>query len=174
LLTLRDPRGTQFTWLLHTAAGNRVELGRDVVTLVGGRLGHRCRVQIVTPWPGRWQSEGWFDHPRLRYDWFRSSLQALVVLIPYRGDDPPPEVLPSTGPGGIGLRVTRGETEDLILSAEPDASISFDGVETDAEYALVRRTKGRPARWIAAGGRTLRVGGRAFLDEAEKVPFRAG
>jgi hypothetical protein len=171
LLTLREPRNTQFTWLLHTHADNQIELARDAVTLTGGRAGHRCRVQIVTPWPGRWGVETFLDHPRLRYDWFRPSLQALVVLVPFRKDEAPPEVTPFVGAEGIGLRVARGGGVDVVLSAAPGQTVAFEGVATDAAFAVVRRAGGG-AKWLAAGGRRLSVDGAEVVDSAEVAGLR--
>ncbi|OGG46827.1 MAG: hypothetical protein A3F84_03540 [Candidatus Handelsmanbacteria bacterium RIFCSPLOWO2_12_FULL_64_10] len=173
LLTLREPRTTQFTWLLHTAAGNRVELTRDAATVIGGRAGHRCLVQIVTPWPGRWQVETFFDHPRLRYDWFRASLQALVVLAPYRKGEAPPEVTPSVGEEGVGLKVVRRGCVDVVLSAAAGQTAAFEGVTTDAELAVVRRREGG-AQWMAAGGRRLAVDGEEVVALREAVGLRTG
>jgi len=173
LLTLREPRTTQFAWLLHTAAGNRVELTRDAATVVGGRAGHCCLVQIATPWPGRWQVETFFDHPRLRYDWFRASLQALVALVPYRKDEAPPEVTPLVSAEGVGLRVAQGGGVDVVLSAGAGQMASFEGVTTDAEFAVVRRREGG-AQWMAAGGRRLAVDGEEVLASREVVGLRMG
>lgn len=172
LLTLREPRTTQFTWLLHTDAGNRVELTRDAATLIGGRAGHCCLVQIVTPWPGRWLAETFFDHPRLRYDWFRASLQALVVLAPYRKDEAPPEVTSFVSAEGIGLKMARKGCVDVVLSAA-GGTASFEGVTTDAEFAVVRRAEGGP-RWTAAGGRRLAVEGAEVVASGEAMELRMG
>ncbi|MSS71401.1 MAG: hypothetical protein EXS64_07915 [Candidatus Latescibacteria bacterium] len=166
LLTLREPRTTQFTWLLHTDAGNQVELTRDAVTLVGGRAGHRCLVQIVTPWPGRWGVETFSDHPRLRYDWFRPSLQALVLLAPFRKDEAPPRVTPFVSAEGIGLRVARGGCVDVVLSAAAGQTVEFEGVTTDAAFTVVRRVGGRP-KWLATGGQKLAVDGEEIGVSAE-------
>jgi hypothetical protein len=173
VMTLREPRATQFTWLLHTAAGNRVELARDAATLVGGRAGHCCLVQIVAPWPGRWQVETFFDHPRLRYDWFRASLQALVALVPYRKGEAPPEVTPFVGAEGVGLRVAQRGDVDVVLSAATGQTASFEGVTTDAEFALVRRRE-RGAQWMVAGGRRLAVDGEEVVASREEVGLRTG
>ena len=172
LLTLKEPRTTQFTWLLHTAAENRVEMTRDAVTLIGGRMGHRCLVQIVTPWPGRWAIETFLDHPRLRYDWFRNALQALVVLIPYRHTEAPPEVTPFVSAEGIGLKVVRDGRMDVLLSAEAGQTVAWEGAVTDAAFVVVRREAGEKPRWIAAEGRGLEVEGDKVFSGSEGAVLR--
>ena len=143
------------SWLLHTHADNEVQLTRDRFTIVGGRRGNRCAVQIVTPWPGRWREETFFDHPRLRYDWFWNQLLCLVALIPYRSGEKPPEISIQGTAEGCGLSIVLGDTRYIALSAAPNQVLRFDGVETDAEFALVGKRENRSEQYLLAAGSRL-------------------
>lgn len=152
------------SWLLHTDAGNHVELARDTVTLTGGRCGNHCRVDLATTWPGRWRSETFLEHPRLRYDWFRGALLCVATLIPYRAGEPPP-VVERTGDGnGCGVVVDIGGHRVTIAAAEAGRNLRVGDVETDGEMAVVEHRAGGVGAHLLAGGGSLRVDGVTLVD----------
>jgi len=153
------PGWPMLSWLLHTDAGNKLELSRDRVTIIGGRHGNRCDVQIITPGPGRWKQETFFDHPRLRYDWFWRPLFCIVALVPYRDEETAPEIATTGSIDGCGLTIRRGDVTDTFLAAAPECSVTFNETETDAEFAHVR-TKGGAVEThrLAAGSRLVVCG----------------
>ena len=168
------------SWLLHTHADNDLQLERDCFTITGGRRGNHCLVQIVTPWPGRWRRETFFDHPRLRYDWFYNPLLCLVALVPYGSQEPPPQIDTQGNAEGCALTLTLGDTRYTLLSAAPDQTVRYDGVETDAEFALVAR-HGNVGRHEGVGRRRdqdeeylLAAGSRLTITDnslvAEEIP----
>ena len=161
------------SWLLHTQAGNRAELDRDRFTIIGSRRENRCLVQMVTPWPGRWQEETFFDHPRLRYDWFWNRLLCLVALVPYRAGEEPPEIEIQGTSAGCALSATIGGRRYTIISAAPNGTVSFDGVETDAEFALVRRREEQIEGHILAAGTRLSADEQTLVEEDGSVEFTA-
>jgi hypothetical protein len=163
------------SWLLHTAAGNSIELQRDRFTLVGGKRGNRCDVHMVTPWPGRWRQEEFLDHPRLRYDWFWNCLHCLVVLVPYGKEEEPPAVVAEGTAAGCALTLTLRDRSYTVLSAAGDEAFSFDGMSTDADLAVVQRGDAAPWRHLLCGGTQLSVSGQgqALVNAPEGVEYVA-
>jgi len=159
------------SWLLHTCTGNRVHLERDLLTIVGESQDNCCRVRIVTPWPGRWKEETYFDHPRLRYDWFWEPLLCLVALVPYRRGETPPEIAFQGAAQGCALSIPIGDATCTVLSAAPDQEIQFADVQTDAEFALVWTRGDQVERYILAGGTRLEAGGKTLVRESATVDF---
>ena len=162
------------SWLLHTSADNTLQLERDRFTILGGRRGNNCLVQMVAPWPGRWKQEPFFDHPRLRYDWFWNRLQCLVALVPYRRGEHPPEVEVRGRAEGCGLALVIGDVRYTVLSAAPDQVLGFDQVETNAEFALVQQRHRQTEHYLLAGGTRLKVAGNSLIEERTPVDFVAG
>lgn len=165
------PAATQLSWLLHTDGLNSVALERDRLTIIGGREGNRCEVRMVTPWPGRWREERYLDHPRLRYDWFHRTLVCLVALAPHRaGEDPP--VMEAEGSGdGCGLMIRVGKAAYTILTSLPEQTVSFGGLETDAEFAAVRRGDGGDTYHLLAAGARLQHEGREIVGSGEPLDY---
>lgn len=162
----KDEGAAEYSWQLHTHPGNRIEIAGGAVTLVGGRKGHRCRVEIVTPREGLWQRDTYFDHPRLRYAWSGEAGVSLVVLAPYREGASAPSVRRHASVEGCALRLTRGGRVDTVLSAAPGSKVKYEGLETDAEFALVSLREGKPplvrvlgGTYVTKDGRPLEVGG---------------
>lgn len=166
---MSEPR-PMLSWLLHTHADNKVQLTRDRFTIVGGRRGNCCQVQIVTPWPGRWREETFFDHPRLRYDWFWNQLLCLVALVPYRSGEKPPEIAVQGTAEGCGLALVLGDTRYTLLSAAPDQVLCFDGVETDAEFALLGRRGDRCEKYLLSAGSRLATGDGSLEEGGRATP----
>ena len=157
------------SWLLHTAAGNRLECGRDRASIVGARHENRCDVQIATPWPGRWREETFLDHPRLRYDWFWSPLFCIVALVPYHKNAPPPEIEASGSAAGCAIRIRQGDVADTVLTAGPDSTFAFHGIRTDAEFAHVRTAGDEIDAGLVAAGSLLDVRGNLVVSESRSV-----
>ena len=159
------------SWLLHTARDNGIELGRDRFTIVGGKRGNRCDVQIATPWPGRWKEEIFHDHPRLRYDWFWSPLFCVVALVPYRAGAAPPEIDAVGDASGCAVRIRGDVVADTVITAAPDSAFAFEGIETDAEFAHVRISDdGVDACRVASGSRLV-VQGDVVVSESQAVGY---
>ncbi|MBB31418.1 MAG: hypothetical protein CME25_21230 [Gemmatimonadetes bacterium] len=149
------------SWLLHTHQENALELERDKLTIRGRRVGNRCDVHIITPWPGRWKAEPFFDHPRIRYDWFFGSLFCIVAILPYRESEKPPEVSTEGNDDGCGLTISQNGFSDTILTAAQGKSIEFQDFKTDAEFAHVRIEEGRVrTHRLVAGTERTRSGKR--------------
>ena len=159
------------SWLLHTRAGNRVQLERDHLTIFGDHQGNCCHVHMVTPWPGRWKEETFFDHPRLRYDWFWEPLLCLVALIPRRQGESSPEIRTWGEAEGCALYLSIGDTLCTVLCAAPDQVIRFNGIETDAEFVLVRTRGDQVEDYILTAGTRLAVQGEIFVQEPAPVEF---
>lgn len=170
-LTFEPMQRPMLSWLLHTHADNRIELGRDRFTLIGGRKGNRCDVQIVTPWPGRWRAETFFDHPRLRYDWFYNPLLCLVVVAPYDRDAAPPEISTGGTADGCGLSIRIGDCLYTALSAAPECTLVFNGIETDAEFALVRTRGDKIDTCLLTAGTRLSAQDRSLVAQSAPVDF---
>ena len=145
------------SWLLHTHPENQVERQRTRFTLIGAKQGNRCDVQIVTPWPGRWKEETFFDHPRLRYDWFWDPLFCIVALVPYRAGEPAPEIVTQGSADGCALAIHWGNTTDTILTAGPEKTVEFQNIRTSAEFAHVRTRKNTVLTHRISGGNDLTV-----------------
>ena len=160
---LSEPR-PMLSWLLHTDAGNEVELVRDTATITGGRRGNRCRVDFATTWPGRWRLETFFGHPRLRYDWFQSSLLCVATLIPYREGEPPPTVKRTGDATGCGVVVDVGGRQTTIAAANADQRVRVGDVETDGEMAVVEHRGSDVSAHLLAGGGWLRAHDAVLVD----------
>ncbi len=172
-MTLASPERPMLSWILHTHQENGIELGRDRFTLTGGRRGNRCDVQIVTPWPGRWRQETFLDHPRLRYDWFWNPLLCLAVLAPYRESDDPPEIRVEGSATGCGLSVAVGTRLYTALSAAPEQTLDFDGVQTDGELAVVVSRDDQIEHHLLSAGSRLSARGTDLVDSPTSVDFVA-
>ena len=172
-MTLTSSERPMLSWLLHTHQENGVELTRDRLTLIGGREGNRCDVQIATPWPGRWKQEAFLDHPRLRYDWFWNPLLCLVVLAPYYEGDSPPEIRVEGSAAGCGLSIAVGARTYTALSAAPEQALDFDGVQTDGELALVASKGGQVESHLLSAGTRLSALGNDFVNSPTSVDFVA-
>ncbi|MDE3001035.1 MAG: heparinase II/III family protein [Gemmatimonadota bacterium] len=190
LLCLPDARGTpaaviivdrldfemhdrpMLSWLLHTAAGNRLACGRDRVSIIGRRRENRCDVRIATPWPGRWREETFHDHPRLRYDWFWSPLFCIVALVPYQKDTPPPEIDAAGDASGCAIRIRTGNLADTVLTAGPGNTVAFNDIRTDAEFAHVRTVDESVDAGTFAAGSVLEVSGRFLVSEPVSIDYR--
>ncbi len=159
------------SWLFHTHADNTLDLARDRFTITGGRRGNRCDVQIVTPWPGRWKEEVFFDHPRLRYDWFWEPLLCLVVLAPYPKGASPPEISTEGTADGCGLSIRIGECVYTALSAAPEHTLVFNTIETDAEFALVCTRGDRIETYLLTAGTRLTAQGRSLVAQSAPADF---
>jgi hypothetical protein len=150
------------SWLLHTDPKNAAEIDGTRLTLVGGRKGNRCQVEMATPArPGRWRRDTFQDHPLLRYDWTAGALRCVVALTPYRANASPPPVRAASTKRGCAVSVARGGRVDTVLSAG-GAAIAHDGIETDAEFAAVARENGAVVAYHVASATFLRVDGRAL------------
>lgn len=160
------------SWLLHTAEGNRLECGRDRVSIVGCRRENRCDVRIATPWPGRWREEVFHDHPRLRYDWFWSPLFCIVALVPYQKDAAPPEIVATGDTSGCAIRIRTGNAADTVLTAGPGNTVAFNDVRTDAEFAHVRTVDDNVDTGLLAAGSVLEVSGRTLVSEPGPIDYR--
>ena len=125
------------SWLLHTDVGNRVETDGSRAVLTGARKGHRCLVQVAAAGPGAWRNDEFLGHPRLRYDWFFSPLQCLVLLAPFEKGQPCPVIEHAASADGCALRVQRGGRSYSILSATPKRTLTWGGHTTSAEFAVV-------------------------------------
>ena len=159
------------TWLLHTAAGNRLECGRDRVSIVGCRRENRCDVQVATPWPGRWREETFHDHPRLRYDWFWSPLFCVVAFVPYQKDMAPPEIDATGTAAGCAVRIRSGNVADTVLTAGPESTFTCHGIRTDAEFAHVRTVEDKFDSGRLAAGSVLEVSGCALVSEPGTIDY---
>ena len=159
------------TWLLHTAAGNDVELERERLSIVGGRHGNRCEVRMVTPWPGRWQMEDFLGHPRLRYDWFRKDLLCLVVLAPHAAGSAPPSVAAEGTEAGCAAVIDLDGTRYTVLAAASGSEVTCDGVTSDAELALVGQRDGEVQGHLLSGGTRLSVGDEQLVSEPGGVEY---
>ncbi len=159
------------SWLLHTAAENRIEPGRDHFTIVGGRHGNRCEVRIATPWPGRWKEDVFHDHPRLRYDWFWNPLFCVVALVPYRSGSSPPEIDAAGDASGCAIRIRGDTATDTVITAAPGNAFTFGDIETDAEFAHVRIADDTVDACRVAGGSRLVVRGDAVVSEPQAVGY---
>ncbi len=160
------------TWLLHTAAGNRLECGRDRVSIVGCRRENRCDVQVATPWPGRWREETFHDHPRLRYDWFWSPLFCVVAFVPYHKDMAPPEIDAAGTAAGCAVRIRSGNVADTVLTAGPESTFTCHGIRTDAEFSHVRTVEDKFDSGRLAAGSMLEVSGCALVSEPGTIDYR--
>lgn len=159
------------TWLLHTAAGNRLECGRDRVSIIGCRRENRCDVRIATPWPGRWREETFHDHPRLRYDWFWSPLFCVVALVPYHKDMAPPEIDAVGTAAGCAVRIRSGNVADTVLTVGPESTFTCHGIRTDAEFAHVRTAEDKFDSGLLAAGSVLEVSGCALVSEPGTIDY---
>ena len=151
------------SWLLHTHQENALDLERDKLTIRGRRVGNRCDVHIITPWPGRWKAEPFFDHPRLRYDWFFGSLFCIVAILPYRESEKPPEVSTEGNDNGCGFTISQNGFSDTILTAAQGKSIEFQDFKTDAEFAHVRIEEGRVRTHRLVAGTELTRSGKRLI-----------
>ncbi|MDE3258343.1 MAG: hypothetical protein OYM47_10960 [Gemmatimonadota bacterium] len=159
------------SWLLHTAAGNRMECGRDRVSIIGCRRENRCDVQVATPWPGRWREEIFHDHPRLRYDWFWSPLFCVVAFVPYHKDMAPPEIDAVGTAAGCAVRIQSGNVADTVLTAGPESTFTCHGIRTDAEFAHVRTVEDNVDSGLLAAGSVLEVSGCALVSEPGTIDY---
>ncbi len=150
------------SWLLHTHQENGLELERDKLTILGNRFGNRCDVHIVTPWPGRWKAEPYFDHPRLRYDWFWDSLFCITAFLPYRESEDPPKVSSEGTENGCAITVTRNGLTDTILTAAKENTVEFEAIRTDAEFVHLRKKDGQIDTHRMVAGTEISVSGQAI------------
>ena len=153
---LTEPR-PMLSWLLHTDAGNEVELARDTATITGAHRGNCCRVDCATTWPGRWRLETFLDHPRLRYDWFQSHLLSVVTLIPYREGESVPKVERKGDATGCGVVVDFGGRRTTIAAASANHCVRVGSIETDGEMAVVEHRGADVSAHLLAGGSMLRA-----------------
>ena len=171
LLTFEMTERPMLSWLLHTHPDNKIDLGRDRIVLAGGRRGNSCHVHIVTPWPGRWRQETFADHPRLRYDWFWNPLLCLVVFAPHRRGEPPPKISTQGAREGCACTVRLGNLAYTVLSAAPDRTVSFNGCETDAEFALVSHRDGGTEHYLLSAGTLLSAQDKHLVRQDAYIDF---
>jgi hypothetical protein len=157
------------SWLLHTAAGNDIDLERDYLTLIGRRTGSRCRVHMVSPWPGRWKCEDYLGHPRLRYDWFWDHLMCLVVLAPYDGEGEPPQIESEGSASGCAVTIGLPGGQYTAMTAGPGQRCDAAGLSTDAELAVVWRRDGQVRGQLLSEGTYLSAGGQQLIHDPEGV-----
>ena len=82
----------------------------------------------------------------------------LAVLAPRPTSDPPtPPVTPVRGPNTLGLRLERGNVEDLILFAQDAPQMNAGGVSAIGRSCLVRRVAGRLSALTLHNGQRLAV-----------------
>ena len=162
------------SWLLHTAAGNRLECGRDRVSIVGCRRENRCDVQSCDTVAGPLaRREVFHDHPQAAV---RLVLEPALL---HRGARPLSKRrwhLPkSTATGDrLGLRHShshRATAADTVLTAGPGKYVyAFNDVRTDAEFAHVRTVDDNVDTGLLAAGSVLEVS-RCVLLVSEPGPI---
>ena len=129
---------------------------RQQVDIVGPRHGNRCRLIATANMPGLFKWEGvrlypYLFHPRLRYRWRDSSINALTIVVPYRRDEAPPvfERTDVNDSRGFAARLSfRGLTDTMVLNVVN--RFAGMGCETDAQFALIR--DGADPRLIVVDG----------------------
>lgn len=177
VVTLRHRGNAFFSWLLHTDSGNAVELLDADTCLIRGVRGHAsCLLVAASPWFGRWRQEAYCGHTRLAYETEADLLAILVLLLPFQTASPRATVHRSDGGCSVTAFRADGGT-DRVVSARPGRTAELDGVETDAELAVLRLAPpgqgGGLESWMIAGGSTLRLGAHRPIAEAQPVPFSA-
>jgi len=102
-----------------------------------------------------------------------------VSLYPVRpGQDGQVAVQPLVGPGMKGLAIKFGEQEDRVYQRVGTGALKGEGLEADAEIAVVRLVKGRLTGAAIIGGTGLQWQGQALLKATKAgnyaVEYREG
>jgi hypothetical protein len=177
---LAATRKTEFDFLVHALGSESIVVtdpagGRAVIT----RGNVTALVAVILPGgaalsvqPGSPTRFGGGDQPT-------SYLQAatgpeketrfLVVLYPMPRGSPTPLMERIDGDGGTGVRISQGETEDLLLFARRGGAISGAGVTSDGSTAWVRLQGGIPSRFALVQGTHLAYDGRELFRSQVSV-----
>lgn len=91
------------------------------------------------------------------------------VLYPTRAGEQCPVTSVRLLPSGVSVSFADGRADLLLQTSPSGGRAEHDGVETDAEAALIRMNGNRVAAAYRAGGSYLRVPGRGAEERAEPV-----
>ena len=171
---LAATRPVEFDFLLHT-------LGRESLTLTDPAAGRAtitrgnvtAQVAVILPQgaamsvhPGTPTHFGESDQPTSYLQVATGPVaetRFLVVLYPQITGSPVPRIEAIQEGDVIGVRVTQGETEDLLLFASSGAGISGAGVTSDGRMAWVRLEGGVPSHFSVVEGTSLAYQGSVLL-----------
>lgn len=164
-------RGT-FGLLLHTEAGNRVEIrDRERAVITGHRKGNRCHLLFTAQRPGALSSDEFLGHPRLRFRVSGSILHALTVIVPCEAGETPPEFERSDPDNeeGFSVRLAFRGCRDTLLCCLA-GTVADRETRTDAEL-LIAREKGSPGFRALVEGSFLEEGGVTFYQEEKRADY---
>ena len=163
-----QPGGTTLSSLFQVDAAATVQIvEREVVDLIGGRKGNRCRLITTANRPGQFLADEFAGHPRLRFLFQDASLNTVSILVPYRKDEAPPvfrRTEADSNDGFVASLAFRGVSDRLALNVVD--KLSGEGLETDASLALARQ--GDPPHFIVVDGSRLVMDGEVLLNAPQR------
>jgi len=171
---LQATRKVEFDFLLHALGGESISLtdpagGQAAITrgnvtaLVAVILPGEASMSVLPGSPTRF---GGSDQPTSYLQVATGPVTGtrfLVVLYPMATGSPAPRIEGIQNGIGAGVRITRGETEDLLLFAPRGTGISGAGVTGDGSTTWVRLEGGIPSHFALVQGTHLAYQGRELF-----------
>ena len=87
------------------------------------------------------------------------------------GSEAPPEISAEGGANGCALTIRIGDDTFTALSASPDRTVAFNGIETDAEFALTCTRGEEVTAYLLSAGAHLKAQGRSLVEGDTPVDF---